>query len=279
MNTVLTLAGSDTSAGAGIQADLKTFQSCGVYGMTVITALTAQNTQGVHTIHPIPQDVVAAQIDAVMRDFSVHAWKTGMLANLETLQILSEKHEEYGRPLLVVDPVMAASQGGRLLDRDALSFLVGSWLPRATLCTPNHKEASLLTGRSIHSLDDMRHALDALLHLGLQNVLLKGGHLPETMDAIDLFSDGRDTWLFSSPRIHTQHTHGTGCTLASAIAAELAKGSTPLQAVQSAKNYITHALAHAETLQVTEQYGPLDHLLGQHIEHPRPKLTIQRITH
>ena len=238
MKTVLTIAGSDSSAGAGIQADLKTFFARGVYGMSVITALTAQNTIGVQGIFNVSPNFVALQIDSVMSDIGAHVWKTGMLANKEIINVVVKKVDQYKIKYLVVDPVMIAKGGNRLLEEDASDFLIHKLIPRTYVITPNKFEAEKLSGISIKNLTDVKKAAYKIYQLGAKNVVIKGGHLDNFLFAIDTLFDGKDYFSYSTKRIITSNTHGTGCTFASAIAAELAKKIKLKQAVLIAKNYV-----------------------------------------
>ncbi len=252
---VLTIAGSDSGGGAGIQADLKTFAALGVYGTSVLTAITAQNTQGVTEVFELPADLVAAQIDAVACDIGADAVKTGMLANAAIIETVAAKVREHRLAPLVVDPVMVAKGGDRLLREDAVDALREQLLPLATVLTPNLPEAEALLGRPIASWDDARDAARDLVALGGQAVVIKGGH--REGPAIDLLYDGREYHEFTAARVHTPHTHGTGCTFASAIAAGLAKGSELRGAVALAKAYVTKALQSAYP--VGRGQGPVHH--------------------
>ena len=238
MPTTLTIAGSDSVAGAGIQADLKTFAAFGVYGVSAVTAITAQNTTGVTDVFPLPAQLVRAQIDAVFQDVIIAAVKTGMLATGDIVRTVAETI--VGLPL-VVDPVMAASTGRTLLEPEAVSILKTQLLPRATIVTPNVAEAATLSGMHIGSLDDAREAAKRIVELGPSAVLIKGGHLAGS-NATDLLLCAGTFAEFSSPRARFGNLHGTGCTLASAIAARLALGDEVPAAVQRAKRYITGAI-------------------------------------
>ncbi|MBW3561948.1 MAG: bifunctional hydroxymethylpyrimidine kinase/phosphomethylpyrimidine kinase [Actinobacteria bacterium] len=253
----LTVAGSDSGGGAGIQADLKTFQALGVYGMSVITALTAQNTLGVQAIHAVPADFVRRQLDSVLDDIGADAVKTGMLANADIITAVVRGFRDHDVETLVVDPVSASKHGDPLLEPDALEALRSELLPLATVVTPNVGEVELLTGVAVTSVGDLQQAADALLTLGPAWVLVKGGHLPENEDAVDLLTDGDAHHEIRSRRIDTQDTHGTGCTLASAIAAQLAKGDPVPEAVRTAKRLVTGAIAHG--VRVGEGIGPVAH--------------------
>lgn len=253
---VLTIAGSDSGGGAGIQADLKTITVLGGYGMSVVTALTAQNTLGVHGIHEVPPEFVAAQFDAVATDIGVDAAKTGMLANSEIIRVVAGKIREYGIEKLVVDPVLAATEGTPLLSKEAMRILVAELIPLALVLTPNIPEAETLSGVRIATLSDMKNAALAIHALGPGYVLVKGGHLAGY--AVDLLYDGRDFREFRSQRIATADTHGTGCTFSAAIATGLAGGKDVAAAVAGAKLYINEALRHAWRL--GGGHGPTNHL-------------------
>ena len=251
----MTIAGSDSSAGAGIQADLKTFAALGVYGTSVITAITAQNTRGVCRVQEISPELVAAQIDAVLSDIGADVVKTGMLASAGIVDVVVEKAQEYGLADLVVDPVMRAKGGEPLLAEDAVAVMRERLLPLALVVTPNLPEAAALVGRDLDGWDEIRRAAREIVGMGARNVVIKGGHLDGP--AIDLLYDGRDFHEFSAPRVDTANTHGTGCTFASAIAASLAKGSTVRQAVAAAKAYVTKALQQSYPL--GQGAGPVHH--------------------
>ncbi len=251
----MTIAGSDSSAGAGIQADLKTFAALGVYGTSVITAITAQNTRGVCRVQEVSPELVAAQIDAVLSDIGADVVKTGMLASAGIVDVVVEKAQEHGLTELVVDPVMRAKGGESLLAKDAVAAVRERLLPLALVVTPNLSEAAALVGRDLYGWDDMRWAAREIVGMGARNVVIKGGHLEGP--AIDLLYDGRDYREFSASRVDTANTHGTGCTFASAIAASLAKGSTVRQAVAAAKAYVTKALQHSYPL--GQGAGPVHH--------------------
>jgi hydroxymethylpyrimidine/phosphomethylpyrimidine kinase len=255
----LTIAGSDSGGGAGIQADLKTFSSLGVFGMTAITAVTVQNTQGVSGYEPVPPGVVAAQIRAVMTDIGVDSAKTGMLASAAIVEAVADAVEAAGVPNLVVDPVFVSKHGHALLAPDAVGALRRRILPLAALVTPNLPEAAGLTNLEVAAREDMRRAADALLKAGAHAVLIKGGHLEDGGgEAADLFADGtRQEWL-TAQRIDTAHTHGTGCTLSAAVAAYLARGAVLIEAVRAGKSYVTEAIRHA--LPLGHGIGPVDQL-------------------
>ena len=263
MHTVLTIAGSDSGGGAGIQADLKTFAALGTFGMSAITALTAQNTQGVQGVYEIPADFVAMQINAVMQDIGADAWKTGMLSSSTIIETVAERAQHYRISRLVVDPVMVAKGGDPLLRPEARTTLIEQLLPLAYVVTPNHHEAGALTAMQIETVDDMRHAAQRIHALGARHVIVKGGHLPASSDAIDILYDGREYQELRAPRHASKNTHGTGCTFASALAAGLAQGMPLVAAAQRAKAYITAAVQAADAMQIGHGHGPLNHMLGQ----------------
>jgi hydroxymethylpyrimidine/phosphomethylpyrimidine kinase len=253
MYKALTIAGSDSGGGAGIQTDLKTFAALGVYGTSAITALTAQNTLGVHGIHPVPAAFVAAQMEAVLSDIQIDAAKTGMLGDAELITMVAEVLSKYNVRKLVVDPVMVAESGDRLLPAAAVETLCKKLFPLAMVITPNLPEAGVLLDREIKTVDEMIWAAQELHRFGSQTVLVKGGHLPGE-EMVDVFYDGDTIHLFREQKLPTKHTHGSGCTYAAAITAGLAKGQSPLAAVKAAKSFITKAIAHG--LDVGQGYGP-----------------------
>jgi hydroxymethylpyrimidine/phosphomethylpyrimidine kinase len=254
MKTALTIAGSDSGGGAGIQADLKTFTAHGVFGLSAVTAVTAQNTLGVAAWQAIPADLVTAQIEAVAGDIGVDGVKTGMLATAAIVEAVAATIVSLDLPQVVVDPVMIAKGGARLLDDEAVGAMRAELIPRAYLVTPNAAEAAVLAGISVRTLDDAREAAKRIAALGPGAVIVKGGHLA-SVDAIDIFYDGRDFVELRSERIKTRHTHGTGCTLSSAIAANLALGLPLVDAVKKAKAYLTEAIRRAPGL--GRGHGPL----------------------
>jgi hydroxymethylpyrimidine/phosphomethylpyrimidine kinase len=253
----LTIAGSDSGGGAGIQADLKTFAANGVFGTTAVTALTAQNTVGVTGVHVPPWEFVDAQITAVLTDLPVAAVKTGMLATVEMVELVARRAEAGELPLLVVDPVMVASSGDRLLDEEAETAYLERLFPHALVVTPNLREASLLVGRQLSDVADMAKAAAQLAMTGARYVLVKGGHLAG--DAIDVLFDGDQVHQLSSPRIDTVNVHGTGCTTAAAITAFLARGETVVEAVKAAKLYTRSAIEGAAGWRLGAGHGPVDH--------------------
>ncbi len=256
----LTIAGSDSSGGAGIQADLKTFAALGVYGASAITALTAQNTQGVRAIHDVPPDFVAAQIDAVFADLDVGAVKIGMLSQAATIETVAQALDRHHVKNVVLDPVMIASSGDRLLANDAVEALRRLLVPRARVMTPNLPEAALLLdnepARDESEMEPQARALIERLHA--QAVLIKGGH-GSGAESVDLLVEGGAVTWFAAPRVATRNTHGTGCTLSSATAAGLAKGFNLTASIRAAKDYVTAAIAGADKLGVGHGHGPLHH--------------------
>jgi len=256
MPIALTIAGSDSSGGAGIQADLKTFAAHGVYGTTAITAVTAQNTMGVTGVVSMPADFVTAQIEAITGDIMLDVVKTGMLASSAIIDAVAAAITSLELPSVVVDPVLTSSSGQPLCDKEAIITLISELLPRARVLTPNIPEAARLLDRPIESLDDARDAARRLQAMGPTAVVLKGGHLPGD-EVVDLLFDGHTLHEFRGPRIATTSTHGTGCTFASAIAANLALGSSLPESVRLAKAYVAGALRHG--LQIGKGPGPLNH--------------------
>ena len=259
---VLSIAGSDPSGGAGIQADLKTFSALGCYGMAALTALTAQNTRGVTAVHVPPAAFLAAQIEAVFADVDVAAVKIGMLATGEIARIVASRLTSHPNIPVVLDPVLVATSGDSLGDPDVVGALRDHLLPLATVITPNLPEAARLADLPVAEDEDaMRATAEALHRRGARAVLIKGGHLPG--DAVDLLSDGTDLQFFRAARVETRNTHGTGCTLSSAIAAYLARGLALADAVGAAKIYLTTAIAESGQLSVGRGHGPVHHLHAQ----------------
>jgi hydroxymethylpyrimidine/phosphomethylpyrimidine kinase len=256
MRIALTIAGSDSGAGAGIQADLKTFAAHGVFGTTAITAVTAQNTLGVTAWGALPADLVSAQVEAVAGDMEIDAVKVGMLANAAIVEAVAAAIQELELPHVVVDPVMIAKGGGRLLEDEAVEALRAELLPRTQIVTPNISEAETLAGMAIRSLDDMRRAARRILSLGPRVVLVKGGHL-EGPESIDVVCMRGEMFELRMPRISTTSTHGTGCTLSSSIAANLALGLDVRPAIERAREYLDGAIRHAPGL--GRGHGPLNH--------------------
>jgi hydroxymethylpyrimidine/phosphomethylpyrimidine kinase len=255
----LTIAGSDSSGGAGIQADLKTFAALGVYGASAITALTAQNTQGVAGIHDVPPDFIVAQIDAVFADLEVGAVKIGMLSQSAAIVALAQALDRHKAQNIVLDPVMIAASGARLLADDAIATLKKELIPRALLITPNLPEAAALTGARIAKTEaDMAAQAQQLLAAGARNVLMKGGH-GDGPESVDLLIGPNLNVRLAAPRHPSRNTHGTGCTLSSAVAAGFAKGLDLTAAVRAAKDYVTAAIAAADKLAIGHGHGPLHH--------------------
>jgi len=255
----VTIAGSDSGGGAGIQADLKTFSALGVYGASVIAALTAQNTLGVSAIHDVPSDFIAAQIDAVYSDLHVQATKIGMLSRPATIEAVAAGLDRHKVQNVVLDPVMVAASGAKLLAQDAQTSLIRLLFPRALLVTPNLHEASVLLDTPVAKNEsEMREQGERILALGASAVLIKGGHA-EGAEAVDLLIDAEGVRRFTGKRHQTLNTHGTGCTLSSAVAAGLAHGMTLDQAVARAKSYVGAAIAAADQLSVGHGHGPVHH--------------------
>jgi hydroxymethylpyrimidine/phosphomethylpyrimidine kinase len=251
----LTIAGSDSGGGAGIQADLKTFLALGVHGMSAICALTAQNTRGVSGVHDVPPEFVREQIAQVAADIAVDAAKTGMLANPEIVTAVADAVREFSLPNLVVDPVFVSKNQDILLSEDSIDALVEKLFPLATVITPNLHEASILAGRQVASVGEMQEAAKALYDLGARNVIVKGGHLEG--DAVDLLYDGTAFTEIRAERIESHNTHGTGCTYSAAIAAFLARGEDLNASVALAKEYVTGAIRYG--LAVGKGFGPTNH--------------------
>jgi hydroxymethylpyrimidine/phosphomethylpyrimidine kinase len=255
MNTALTIAGSDSGGGAGIQADLKAFAANGVYGMSVITAVTAQNTIGVRSVHDIPLAIIEDQLHAVFEDIPVDAVKIGMLSSRETVALVGQIMKVYKPLYIVLDPVMVSKGGSPLLQKDAMKALIEKVIPLASVVTPNIPEAEVLAGQIIQGENDMIAASKRIISLGAKTVLLKGGHLQGEPN--DLFYDGETFHWIKGTRIQTKNTHGTGCTLSSAIAANLAKGISLFEAIHRGKQYITTAIQNSISL--GSGHGPTNH--------------------
>jgi hydroxymethylpyrimidine/phosphomethylpyrimidine kinase len=252
----LTIAGSDPSGGAGIQADLKTFSALRVYGMAVIAAMTAQNTTGVMDVVPVTPEFAGKQLDSVLTDIRPDALKTGMLWNASLIEVVAAKIREYGLTKLVIDPVMVSTSGAALLDPDARSAFRKELLPLALLITPNLHEAEALTGKQVRSVEDMEEAALQIHGMGARNVLVKGGHLEG--DATDVFFDGMEFLQLPCERIASRHTHGTGCVLSAAITGYLALGNSLVDAVGDGKRFVTAAIRHG--LELGSGTGPCDPL-------------------
>ena len=255
MKTALSIAGSDSCGGAGIQADIKTMTMNGVYAMSAVTALTAQNTTGVRDIMEASPDFLAAQLDAVFEDIRPDAVKIGMVSQIPTIHAIADKLEQYQPKNVVLDPVMISKSGFDLMQPEAKEALITRLIPLAYVITPNLPEAEVITGLKINDLASMEQAARAIHKMGAKNVLIKGGHLED--DATDLLFDGENIVTLHSDRINTKNTHGTGCTMSSCIAANLAKGKTVEEAVRIAKDYITTAIAHS--LDIGKGVGPTNH--------------------
>jgi hydroxymethylpyrimidine/phosphomethylpyrimidine kinase len=255
----VTIAGSDSGGGAGLQGDLKTFAALGVYGASVVTALTAQNTKGVRAIQEVPADFVAAQMDAVFSDLKVGAVKIGMLARAAVIEAVADGLERWQQTRVVLDPVMVASAGDRLLDPAAISVLKQLLIPRVAVLTPNLPEAAVLLGVGVAATpEEVRAQAEALMALGAGAVILKGGHA-EGSDSTDLLVDRKRAVSLSLPRISARNTHGTGCAFAAAVTAGLAKGQDLETAARAAKRYVHAAIAAADTLAVGSGVGPIHH--------------------
>ena len=255
MKKVLTIAGSDCSGGAGIQADLKTFSAHGVYGMSVIVSVVAENTSRVIDIQDISPDMIEKQIDAIFEDIEVEAVKIGMLSNALCMEAVARKLEEYKPKNIVIDPVMYAKNGSPLMEPNSINTLIKVILPYADILTPNIPEAEKISNIKIGNYEDMERAAKIIYEMGSKNVLLKGGHA--IGDPIDILYDGRDFHYYKSKRIDTKNTHGTGCTFSSAIASNLALGMGVPAAVERAKKYITTAIEHS--LDIGKGHGPTHH--------------------
>ena len=259
---VMTIAGSDSGAGAGIQADLKTFHALGVYGTSVITAVTAQNTLGVTSVLEMPTGIVIDQMDAILTDINTDAVKIGMMANIEIIRAVVERLTYYRISKVVLDPVMVAKGGDRLLRKDAVNVMQDELFPLAMVVTPNVPEAEILAQMKIQSNSHMRRAAEIIVDKGANSIVLKGGHF--LGDAVDLFYDGNAFIEFVRPRVNTRNSHGTGCTFSSAIAAGLGKGFKLEQSIEMAKEYVTRALLSAKSVGLGQ--GPLEHFFAFDIE-------------
>lgn len=255
----LTIAGSDSGGGAGIQADLKTFSALGVYGASVVSALTAQNTKGVQSIYDVPPHFVRVQMDAILSDISVDAIKIGMLANPAIIQAVADGLADFEQLPVVLDPVMVATSGDPLLTSDSISVLKKTLLQRADIITPNLHEAAYLTGLPVANNDEqIEQQARMMLDFGVRAVLLKGGH-GEGDEARDFYCDGAENFWLSAPRLKTKNTHGTGCTLSSAITAVLAKKKPMREALSAAKDYVTAAISASDHLAIGKGHGPTHH--------------------
>ncbi|WP_042355910.1 bifunctional hydroxymethylpyrimidine kinase/phosphomethylpyrimidine kinase [Bacillus rubiinfantis] len=257
MKRALTIAGSDSGGGAGIQADLKTFQELEVFGMSALTAVTAQNTLGVHGVYPLTAEAVTKQIRVIGDDIGVDAVKTGMLFNAEIIETVAAQLKYYKWKQVIVDPVMIAKGGAPLLQQEAVTALKTALLPLAAVITPNIPEAEVLTGYTIRTVEDKREAARRLVEFGVKNVVIKGGHDEDPDVASDLLFDGSDFYTFTKKRIQTKNTHGTGCTFSAVITAKLAQGATIVDAVVTAKDFIQAAI-EAE-ISIGHGHGPTNH--------------------
>ena len=255
MPVAMTVAGSDSGGGAGVQADLKTFAALGIYGASALTAITAQNTVAVTAVHELPVDLIAAQIEAVVSDIGVDAVKTGMLSSSEIVEVVARELDRHGIKNLVVDPVMVAKSGDTLLRQEAVDSVRTLLVPLAAIVTPNVPEAETLTGMKVETDEDMREAARRIIGMGARAVVVKGGH--REGPATDLFYDGTEFVEFTSERFNTVNTHGTGCTFASATAAGLAQGKSVVEAVAQAKEYVTEAIRNSYPL--GKGHGPVHH--------------------
>ncbi|MGM0881247.1 MAG: bifunctional hydroxymethylpyrimidine kinase/phosphomethylpyrimidine kinase [Bacillota bacterium] len=253
----LTIAGSDCGGGAGIQADLKTFQELGAYGMSVITAVTAQNTLGVQGVYPIESAAISRQLDSIGEDLEPDAIKTGMLFDAEIIRIVAEKVEQYRWRSLVIDPVMVAKGGSPLLRQEALQTLIKFLIPLALVTTPNIPEAEILARMPIRTLSDREEAAKRFIHMGSKYVVIKGGHDTHADEIVDLVYDGASFVYMESKRVETRHTHGTGCTYSAAVTAQLARGKSVAEAVQTAKSFIQAAIE--DQLGIGGGHGPTNH--------------------
>ncbi|MBR1443723.1 MAG: bifunctional hydroxymethylpyrimidine kinase/phosphomethylpyrimidine kinase [Firmicutes bacterium] len=258
MKTALTIAGSDCSGGAGIQADIKTFCAFGVYGMSVITSVVAENTCGVIKSENITAEMIHLQLKAVFEDIFPDAIKIGMVSDAKIIECIADDLKKYNAKNVVSDPVMAAKDGYKLLNDNALDIYINKLIPLTLLLTPNIPEAEILSGFSIKTKDDMKKAAEKIISLGCENVLIKGGHM--NGDSTDILFDGNKFYEFEGKRIHTKNTHGTGCTLSSAIASSLACGENTEISVKKAKSFLTSAIENS--LELGKGNGPLNHLIG-----------------
>lgn len=258
----LSIAGSDSGGGAGIQADIKTMSALGVYGMTAITAITAQNTCGVTAIQPIEPQIIKAQIDAVLSDIGADAIKIGMLHNLAAAEVVSNAIAEYKPAHIILDPVMISTSGHKLIEDETIDFIRDTLMLQAALITPNIDEAALLSRCDIETEKDIYHAADWLLEAGCNAVLMKGGHLKGEIMTDILFTRNAAPLVLKEQQIKSQNTHGTGCTLSSAIASYMALGKNLADAVKASKEYITHAIHEGQSIKTGEGHGPLNHFFN-----------------
>ncbi|AWV33379.1 MULTISPECIES: bifunctional hydroxymethylpyrimidine kinase/phosphomethylpyrimidine kinase [Paenibacillus] len=261
ISKALTIAGSDSGGGAGIQADLKTFQELSVYGMSVLTAVTAQNTLGVQGVYPVTLEAINQQLDSIGLDLQPDAVKTGMLFNSDIIRIVADKIKHYGWSSLVIDPVMVAKGGSTLLLQEAVQSLISHLLPLALVTTPNIPEAEMITKMTITTIEERKKAAKIIHGMGSKYVVLKGGHDTSTTAVTDLLYDGDEYTLLESSRIQTRHTHGTGCTYSAAVTAELAKGKSVAEAIQTAKAFVQAAIE--DELGIGAGHGPTNHFAYQ----------------
>ncbi len=264
----LTIAGSDSGGGAGMQADLKTFAALGVHGTCAVTAVTAQNTVGVIALHSPPASFLTAQLDAVLSDFSVQATKTGFLATTDNIAAVVAHADRLGR--LVVDPVMVSSRGDRIVSQAAQHAYVATLFPRATVITPNAREAAMLLGRSVRTVDELQEAASALHNLGPTVVVVKGGGL-SGKESIDAVFDGTSSWLLRAPRVATPNNHGTGCSFSAATVAHLALGFSMSDALLAAKEYVTAGLRSSAAWRLGAGHGPIDHMHRYRLQMPQSR--------
>lgn len=265
---VLTIAGSDSGGGAGMQADLKTFAALGVHGTCAVTAVTAQNTVGVVAVHSPPASFLTAQLDAVLNDFSVKATKTGFLATAENISAVVAHADRLG--LLIVDPVMVSSRGDRIVSEETQHAYISMLFPRATVITPNAPEAAMLIGRSVSTIDELQEAARALHSLGPRVVVVKGGSLSGN-ESIDAVFDGTSDWLLRAPRVATPNNHGTGCSFSAATLAHLALGFSTFDALKAAKDYVTAGLRASAAWRLGAGHGPIDHMHRYRSQMPQSK--------
>lgn len=257
---VMTIAGSDSGGGAGIQADIKTFSALGCFGTSAITAITAQNTLGVRSIHAIPTQIVHDQITTVLEDIGTDAIKIGMLHSVEIIELIAQIIQEYELKNVVLDPVMVATSGDKLIQDEAIQAIREKLIPLTTIVTPNLPEATELTdNHQVIKNSSLEEMAQTIHNLGAKYVLIKGGHLENDTQSTDIFYDGKSHHYLYSPRIQTKNTHGTGCTLSSAVASFLAHGQTPEQATKNAKDYISHAILHGKDYQIGQGHGAVHH--------------------
>ena len=258
----MTIAGSDSCGGAGIQADIKTMSALGVYAASAITAITVQNTKGVYAIQEVEPEIVKGQIKAVMEDIKPDAIKIGMVNDKATIQAIVEALQEYTYRHLVIDPVMVSTSGSRLMQEDALETFCQELLPMATLLTPNIPEAEILSGLHLHNEKEMHKAAARIAHMGCKALLIKGGHFDGNEKVDKLFIDGKEAKTYTAKSVDTCNTHGTGCTLSSAITAHLAKGCNYQEAITCAKDYLSQALEAGKNIEIGSGHGPVNHFFA-----------------